>query len=268
MEFTFYQIDAFTNNTFGGNPAAVFVLDSWLSENQMQAIAGEMNLSETAFVGPTDEKGANYAIRWFTPTVEIELCGHATLASAHVLFKYLGFSHKQINFHSMSGILSCEINREQQLQLDFPAQLLDPIAIDPQLEKALGSLPAKAMANDKRLQLVYESSAQILELQPDSSLLKKFPQFGICCTAPGTGDHKDVDFVCRFFAPAAGIDEDPVTGSAYTSLVPYYADTLNKQTFNARQLSSRGGELKLTRVNDRIKIAGEAVTVIKGTFYL
>ncbi|WP_045855954.1 PhzF family phenazine biosynthesis protein [Teredinibacter purpureus] len=268
MELTFYQADAFTNKSFSGNPAAVMVLDEWLSDSQMLAIANEMNLSETAFLVPNSKDTFDFDIRWFTPLSEIDLCGHATVASAHVLFRHMNFSGDIIHFSSLSGHLSCALRPDKKLELDFPIRPLSDDTVSQALVDALGATPTRVQTNATRIQAVFDTSEQIAALNPDMALLKKLPQYGVCCTAIGDGEHDDVDFVCRFFAPAKGINEDPATGSAYTSLVPYFAQSHNKTAFTARQLSQRGGEISLELCGDRVKIAGDAVTVIKGQFYL
>lgn len=268
MEIPFYQVDAFANAIFAGNPAAVMVMEHWLSERQMQAIAAEMNLSETVFVVPDASRTADFDIRWFTPTAEVELCGHATLASVHVLKQHLNDERDTITFNSRSGILSTRYREDGLIELDFPAARLEPQPITDALVRALGITPIEVLGNPTRLLVKLASAEQLANLEPDMRALEALPQYGICCTAEGSGFYDDIDFVCRFFAPAQGIPEDPVTGSAYTALVPYYAQKTGRTTFLARQISQRGGELQLALEGERVKIAGPAVTVIHGTFYL
>lgn len=265
MEFTFFHIDTFTKQPFTGNPAAVVIRDEWLDETLMQQIATELNLSETAFVVPVD-KANHYAIRWFTPTREIELCGHATLASAHVLVHHLGVGHGPLVFDSASGPLITRLRDDGQLELDFPAQPHVLIETPTDLVTALGVRPQHVLAIEKRLLAIFPQAADIIALTPDMQALLKIPQYGICCAAPGNGDYSAFDFVCRFFAPKVGVSEDPVTGSAYTGLVPYFAENMGKTVFSARQVSQRGGNLEAALRGDRVTIAGDAVTVIEGVF--
>jgi phenazine biosynthesis protein PhzF family len=268
MDITFYTVDAFADKPFCGNPAAVMVLENGLTEVQMQAIAAEINLSETAFVVAKGSSANEYGIRWFTPTAEVDLCGHATLASAHVLFEHYGVKTQRIIFHSASGPLPTEINKQQLLELDFPANPTSVIATPAALVEALGIEPLQVRIGGPRMLVVVASSEIVAQVTPNFAKLGDLEQRGICVTAPGTDRHSNYDFVCRYFAPAIGIPEDPVTGSAYTALVPYYAQTLNKMALSARQLSARGGDLSLSLEGNRVKIAGKAITVSKGCFYL
>jgi len=268
MSQTFYQVDAFSKQAYAGNPAAVMVLPEALSERQMQAIAAEMNLSETAFVVASTNQHADFDIRWFTPSTEIPLCGHATLASAHVLFRHEAFPRNRIRFHSSSGILLTEQREDGKLELDFPAQSPEPIDLPVGLEHALGAEAQHTLRSGRHLLAVFASSEQVAALKPEPTAICELPFNGVCCTAPGSGAYQNYDFVCRYFAPKMGIPEDPVTGSAYTVLVPYYAMMSGKTAFSAKQISARGGELDLQLRGERVKIAGDAVTVIKGEFYL
>lgn len=259
MKLTLYQIDAFTNHLFGGNPAAVIPLQEWISDNLMQRLALENNLSETVFFVPSVKPDADYEIRWFTPAVEINLCGHATLASAYVLFFVLGYGKPVIRFQSKSGILRITKNGDK-LNMDFPAWKPDPInEWHPELSKALGNLPVTGVYQyrDYLVELADENMVQ--HCQPDFTLLKSIGQ-KVIITAKGT----QVDFVSRFFAPAAGVDEDPVTGSAHSQLIPYWAAKLGKNTLRARQLSKRGGELWCEYHDDRVIISGQCVFYMKG----
>jgi len=267
MEITFYQVDAFASSPFTGNPAAVMVLEKWLDEAQMQNIAAEMNLSETAFVVAEKTPGT-YGIRWFTPKAEIDLCGHATLASAHVLRHHCNIDKKNITFKSASGQLHTQQIDEQRIELDFPACPGTLIPTPGILTQALNAPIVATYDAGSRYVVIFENSEQVASLTPIMPSLCQLPPKGFSCSAIGTGDYADSDFVCRHFAPKIGIDEDPVTGSAYTSLVPYYAEQLHKTQLSARQLSARGGELTLAMVGDRVKISGQAITVIKGQFFL
>lgn len=251
-----YQVDAFADNVFEGNPAAVCVLDKWLKDSQMQKIAAENNLAETAFIVPN---GAKYEIRWFTPTVEVSLCGHATLASAHVLFEYYDVVDK-INFHShLSGDLFVE-KQKKLLVLDFPVDELTPVDAPELLFEALAKEAIGVYKGKSDYLLIYNSQEDIETMAPDFSLLAKVEIRGVIVTARG----KDVDFVSRFFGPQVGINEDPVTGSAHTSLIPYWSSRLEKQKMVARQLSKRGGTLYCELKGSRVSIAGNAVTFLKG----
>lgn len=258
MKITLYQVDAFTNKTFSGNPAAVCILNEWLEESLMQKIAEENNLSETAFAVKNNDV---YEIRWFTPTVEIDLCGHATLATAHVLFNYFDIEDTSIKFHShRSGNLSVSKEDDGYLTLDFPINLAEITQENLDLNKALGGTPAVTLKSSFDYLLIFKNQAEIEKLQPDFSALKKIKTRGIMVSAKGD----NVDFVSRFFAPASGINEDPVTGSAHCTLTPYWSKELNKVTLTAQQISARGGDLKCTLVNDRVKISGKSVTYLIG----
>jgi len=264
MKLPIYQIDAFTSKLFGGNPAAVCPLDQWLTDDVMQKIGIENNLSETAFFIPDSSRSAaegvaRYKLRWFTPAREIELCGHATLASAFVIFKYLNLTANAIEFDSMSGILTVTRN-EDLITLDFPSIPVTPTALRSDLVEALGIAPA-LLYNSQRTLAVFENAEQILNMKPNLSKLAAIPDIsGIAVTAPGV----DCDFVSRFFIPKFGIDEDPVTGSAHCILIPYWADRLGKSKLFARQLSSRGGELWCESLGDRVKMSGKAVEYMRG----
>lgn len=255
MELEIYQVDAFTDRVFGGNPAAVCPLDEWLPDELLQRIALENNLSETAFfVG----EGDGYRIRWFTPTVEVDLCGHATLASAYVLFQELGFEGELLSFQSKSGPLA--VSRDgKRIVLDFPARPSQSCeAPEGFLEALNGPTPVEVLQGAYWL-VVYEDEAAVRAVQPDFSALGKFEN--VIITAPGS----DVDFVSRFFAPSSGVNEDPVTGSAHCTSVPYWANRLEKKQLRARQISERGGELYCEDRGERVSIAGEGVLYLKGT---
>lgn len=252
------QVDAFTSRLFGGNPAAVCLLEEWLPDALMQAIAAENNLSETAFVV---REGDGFAIRWFTPAVEVDLCGHATLASAHVLFGHQP-DLAEVHFSSQSGPL--RVTRAgSRLRLDLPRRDGTPCPPEPRLADALGAQPRELHAA-RDLLAVFDSEAEVRALAPDMPMLAAIDRFGFIVTAPG----RDCDFVSRYFAPREGVPEDPVTGSAHCTLVPYWAARLGKETLHARQVSRRGGELFCTLAGDRVLVAGEAVTFFEGTIEL
>lgn len=254
-----YQIDAFTDRVFAGNPAAVCPLQEWLDDATMQAIAAENNLAETAFFV---REGGDYRIRWFTPVLEADLCGHATLASAFVLFTELEPGRSSVTFASHSGGLTVTRDGER-LTLDFPALTTDRCAAPPLLAEALGAEPLEVRRGMDYL-VVVENEAAVRALQPRMELLAQLDARGVIVTARG----ETADFVSRFFAPAAGIPEDPVTGSAHCALVPYWAAQLGKTELHALQISARGGELWCTKAGARVRIAGQAVKFFQGTIYL
>ncbi|MBA54417.1 MAG: isomerase [Pseudomonadales bacterium] len=255
MKLPLYQVDAFAAKVFEGNPAAVVPLETWLPDATMQSIAAENNLAETAFFV---KEGEGYRIRWFTPTVEVKLCGHATLASAHVLYELLGEQSSSIVFQSLSGPLSVA-RSGGLLTLDFPAQPGTRCEAPAALVRGLGVQPLECLASEDYL-VVLESEAQVAALSPDMEALKALDLRGAAVTAPG--EHKD--FVVRFFAPRCGIPEDPVTGSAYTQLAPYWADRLGKAELSARQISSRGGDVGCAIAGDRVRISGTAFLYMVG----
>lgn len=255
MKLTLYQVDAFANHIFEGNPAAVCPLDEWLPDDLMQNIAMENNLSETAFFV---EQGGDYRLRWFTPATEVDLCGHATLASSHVIFEHLGYNQDTIRFDSNSGALQVH-KEDDRLVMNFPASVGESVEVPEYLEEAIG-LPAQELYKDTDYLYIVENENQVKNLEPDIRLLKKADVRGIIVTAPG----KDVDFVSRFFAPGAGVDEDPVTGSAHTMLTPYWASRLGKEEMVARQISKRGGTVYCRMKGDRVELGGHACTVMQG----
>jgi PhzF family phenazine biosynthesis protein len=255
MKLPLYQIDAFTNQMFGGNPAAVVLLDDWLPNHLLTAIAAENNLAETAFVVP---RGEVMPLRWFTPTVEVDLCGHATLAAAHVLFRYSLPSAKRLTFSTRSGNLIVTRDGEV-LSMDFPSRPGKPIEITDTLISALGVRPSEVyMARD--LLAIFDSESQIRDFQPDLQGIASLDAFAVIVSAAGDA----VDYVYRFFAPRQGIPEDPVTGSANCTLVPYWATRLGKSEFIAKQLSARRGDLRCTLRGDRVLMAGHAVEYLRG----
>lgn len=256
MKLDLYQIDAFANHAFEGNPAAVVPLQEWLDDDLMQAIAEENNLAETAFFV---EEAEGFHIRWFTPLTEVDLCGHATLASAFVLFQELGFSGSEVIFNSRSGPLIVR-PRGELLEMDFPAQPCSPCEAPDGLYQALGQTAVECLQNEDYL-VVLESQAQLQALTPNFPLLGELDLRGVIVTAPA----EDYDFVNRFFAPNVGINEDPVTGSAFTKLVPYWANRLGKTQLQGKQVSSRGGEVSCELRGDRVLLAGRGVKYLQGT---
>ncbi|QCR21049.1 PhzF family phenazine biosynthesis protein [Pontibacter sp. SGAir0037] len=252
-----YQIDAFTSQVFGGNPAAVCVLDEWLPDELMQNIAAENNLAETAFVV---RKDADFELRWFTPTVEVDLCGHATLAAAYVLFKFYEYPGTKINFYSLrSGLLTVDLDNEE-LTLDFPADTLQMVPTPEELVAAVGVKPTETYKGKTDYLLVYTSQKEIEEMVPDMRKLAGIAARGIIVSSPGN----TVDFVSRFFAPQVGVDEDPVTGSAHTTLTPYWSERLGKAVLTAKQVSRRQGDLTVAYLGDRVRITGRAVAYLQG----
>jgi PhzF family phenazine biosynthesis protein len=260
MLIPFYQVDAFTDRLFGGNPAGVCPLQQWLADDVMQQIAMENNLSETAFFIPKDE---GFHIRWFTPKVEVNLCGHATLASAHVIFQYLGYNSGQVSFESRSGILN--VRKEGDLLvLDFPANKPQRTGLPSDFVQSLNITPIQCYRGGEDYLLLYKSQQEIEALIPDFGRLEKTDARAVIVTAAGD----KVDFVSRFFAPRVGVDEDPVTGSAHTVLIPFWAEKLAKTEMKALQLSKRGGKLFCRLRDDRVDIGGIAVTYLKGEISL
>lgn len=257
MKLDLYQADAFTAKLFEGNPAAVCPLEEWLPNSVLQQIAMENNLSETAFF--VKEEGGEFRLRWFTPATEVDLCGHATLAAAHILFEELEFPEKEIVFSSNSGPLTVR-RRENLLAMNFPATEGEEVEAPEELVKAMGLERANAYRATDYM-IVLDNEEQVSDLNPDYFLLEKVQTRGVIVTAPGN----QFDFVSRFFAPAVGINEDPVTGSAHTMLTPYWSKRLEKEKLRARQISQRGGTVYCTYLGDRVEIAGEAVTYLVGT---
>tara|TARA_R110002110_G_scaffold86418_2_gene225556 strand:- start:993 stop:1805 length:813 start_codon:yes stop_codon:yes gene_type:complete len=265
MKARLFQVDAFASKAFEGNPAAVVPLDAFPDAAVMQAIAAENNLAETAFVVPLDAAEGSYHLRWFTPTVEVPLCGHATLASAHVLFTHLGHTLPEIHFETASGRLTVKRDGDK-LAMDFPADKIKPHMMHESLPALLGGKPILVMKG-KFLVCLYGSAAEVAKLAPDMPTLKRFcdTQGGISVICMAEGDAgTGIDFVSRMFAPAHGIDEDPVTGSAHCSSVPYWAKKLGKPDLVARQISARGGTLWCTDAGERVIMRGTCVDYLKG----
>lgn len=259
MKISIYQVDAFGNGPFTGNPAAVCPLEEWLPDDVMQAIAEENNLSETAFFV---KSGELYDLRWFTPVAEVDLCGHATLASGHVLFNELNAGKSCIEFSSRSGPLKVQRN-DELLTLDFPVTDIEPFKIQQELVDAIGIEPLEVYRSADYM-VVLRSEAEVAGLKPDFGLIKQLGLRGVIVTAPG--DH--VDFVSRFFAPAYGIDEDPVTGSAHCALAPYWKKRTGKDQLEARQLSFRGGWVDCHVQGQRVLISGKTSLYMRGTIEL
>lgn len=260
MKLTLYQVDAFTDKLFGGNPAAVIPLQEWISDELMQQLALENNLSETVFFVPAAGADAcDYHIRWFTPAAEINLCGHATLASAWVLYHILGYDKPTIRFNCKSGLLTIT-RREDIISMDFPTWKPQPVKDFPaDLAVALGFVPFKQVYKQRDFLVELDSEEAVRNCQPDFTRLKRMGE-KVIITAQGD----EVDFVSRFFAPVVGINEDPVTGSAHSQLIPYWAEKLGKTNLRAKQLSRRGGELWCEYLGERVTIAGKGVFFMKG----
>lgn len=261
MQLEFHQVDAFTDQPFAGNPAMVYRLDAWLADELMQQIAAEHNLSETAFVV---REAQGWHIRWFTPTTEVPLCGHATLATAHVLFEKYGETAPVIDFIGKSGPLS--VTRENdRLLLDFPAMPPSEVGVTVDIERALG-VEVVDVLGAAALLVVLESEQAVRDCKPDMAAIARLPWPGVVITAKGDGELHD--FVSRYFAPSHGIPEDPVTGATHCSLIPYWSARLNKFSLTAFQCSARGGELFCRLEGDRVKIGGYATLVASGTLSL
>jgi len=255
MELTIYQIDAFANKVFEGNPAAICPLSTWLSDDLMQAIAAENNLSETAFFVRTKN---NYHIRWFTPNQEVDLCGHATLASAYVLFNILGHKEDEIVFESKSGLLSVTRNNDE-LEMDFPSQLPIHCIVPKQILEAFDDAPIECLMSEDYI-VVFDNEKSVRNANPNLSVLSELDLRGVIITSISD----KFDFVTRCFAPKYGINEDPVTGSAFTQLIPYWSNKLKKPILNAKQVSRRGGEVACIYAGERVQVSGKAVKYLVG----
>lgn len=256
-----YQVDAFTNKIFGGNPAAVCPLDEWLSDHLMQNIAMENNLAETAFFVP---RGDIFELRWFTPTVEVDLCGHATLASAHIIFSN-GYANSEIIFISpRSGELRVR-KEENQYTLNFPSDIINQVEIPNEIRDGLGVAPLEVYRGKTDFMVIVKDQETVESIQPDFKILTQLNKArGTIVTAPGN----EVDFVSRCFFPQAGVDEDPTTGSAHTSMTPYWSKKLGKTEMKAMQLSKRKGHLTCKYLGDRVEISGQAITYLKGEIFV
>jgi len=260
MTIPIYQVDAFTSKLFGGNPAAVVPLEKWLETNVLQNIASENNLSETAFFV---KEGDHYSIRWMTPINEVPLCGHATLASAFVIFNFIERDATKIKFLSKSGELFVERDGEM-LTLNFPSNKSHPINITPAIRNCFDKDPIEVLENGFFILIVFDSEVYIRTVQPNFELIKQIHPHAVIISARS----EEVDFVSRMFAPNEGINEDPVTGSAHTVLVPYWAEKLGKKNFRALQVSHRQGELFCENLGERVKISGRAVLYTTGNLFL
>lgn len=256
MKIAYYEVSAFTSHPFGGNPAGVCPLDTWLPDATLQGIAANNNLAETAFLVPRD---TDFELRWFTPTTEVDLCGHATLAAALVLFTERAWPTESIRFHTRSGALAVSLEGDR-LSMDFPALPAQTCAAPKALVRGLGAKPV-AVFKARDYLAVFASEAEVRTLKPDFTALQTLDCLGIIVTAPG----EDCDFVSRFFAPSAGINEDPATGSAHCTLVPHWARQMGKSKLFARQVSPRGGEFFCELGGDRVRISGRAVLYLKGS---
>jgi len=268
MELTIYQVDAFTDRVFAGNPAAVIPLSEWLPDNVLQSLALENNLAETAFFVPTPaDPDHDFHLRWFTPKIEVDLCGHATLASAAVLYRELGWAQEEIRFKALAGDLMVR-KKGAMFELDFPSRV-PAVANPPEgFGEALGAAPLEFL-KAKKFMAVLEDEAAVLAVQPDMDFIAGMPGDGLIVTAPGRSEGgESVDCVSRYFAPHAGIPEDPVTGSAHCTIIPYWAEKLRKSNLHARQISARGGDLYCTLAGDRVLIAGQAVLYMKGAVHV
>ena len=254
-----FKVDAFTDSLFSGNPAAVVPTDEWLSEDLMQQIAMENNLSETAFIHSTCN--SRYDIRWFTPETEVDLCGHATLGAAHVILSHIDQGKSSVQFNSKSGELRVE-KSDNIYWLDFPSQPPKPVPMPKLLPEAIGTIPIYAGFNVDLMVLV-ESEEMVQEMTPNLEMIRNLDVRGVIVTAPS--ERESVDFVSRFFAPGVGVPEDPVTGSAHTVLTPFWSKRLGKKRLNALQISRRGGALICIDEGERVKIGGSAVTFLEGS---
>ena len=266
LKLQIYQVDAFINNgkSFTGNPAAVIILDEWLDDTILTNIAMENNLSETAYIVKKSIDNT-YDIRWFTPTIEVDLCGHATLASSYVVFNYLGYDKDEIIFNSKSGQLKVTSNNYTgYLTLNFPSDSLEEVSNLPEFEQIFSQLPIKTYKGKTDYMLVYQNEQQIRSLQINFSEINKIKARGVIVTSPG----ENVDFVSRFFGCGCGIDEDPVTGSAHTSLAPYWNQILNKTNMTALQLSARTGSLLIEYLGDRVNISGKCILYLIGEIFI
>lgn len=255
----YFHIDAFTDHLFGGNPAGVCLLEQWPPDEVLRRVAAENNLSETAFLVP---QGSAFELRWFTPAIEVDLCGHATLAAAHVVFTALTPEATEVAFETRSGRLTVRRSGEL-LVMDFPARPAQPFAPPPDLLQGLGRAPREVL-KARDVLCVFDSEDDVKLLKPDFAALARVDALGIIATAPGT----QADFVSRFFAPRAGLNEDPVTGSAHCTLVPFWSARLKKKELLAHQVSARGGELYCTDRGDRVLLAGRAITYGEGVIRL
>jgi PhzF family phenazine biosynthesis protein len=257
MRTPIFQIDAFTTRRFAGNPAAVMPMKNFPADAAMQAVAAENNLAETAFLVC---EGNDYRLRWFTPKIEVPLCGHATLASAAVVMERLDPGRNSVVFHTASGPLTVKRSDVGYI-MDFPARPSEPVSVPPRLAEALGAVPVEVFANVFKYMALLESAQVLRELAPDMTVIARMDRPGVIVTAPGEGIY---DFVSRYFAPAKGIPEDPVTGAAHCMLAPYWAKRLGRSEFRAFQASLRGGEIICRLAGDRVELEGACVFYLEG----
>ncbi len=256
-----FHVDAFTSRLFSGNPAAVVPMEVWAPDDKLQAIAAENNLPETAFFVKRSSGEGDYHLRWFTPTTEVNLCGHATLACAHVLFHHLGFEGETVLFSTENqGVLGAT-RHDDRITLDFPALAREPAEVTTPLVRALGRQPVEVYRSGGSLLCVFDSKKDVHGIEPDYDEMLALDTFGVIATAPGASH----DFVSRFFAPRAGVNEDPVTGSAHCTLAPYWAEKTGKKRLTARQVSGRGGDMICEIAGDRVRLSGHTVTYLEGT---
>ncbi|MGX5915557.1 PhzF family phenazine biosynthesis protein [Aliidiomarina sp. Khilg15.8] len=263
MKLTMYQVDAFTTRVFGGNPAAVLVLDDWLSDAELLAIADENNLSETAFLVASDEADSDYQLRWFTPAAEVDLCGHATLAAAHVLFAHVGVTQESLRFSTRSGILVVRRGDDNLITMDFPAASLQEVSMPASILRGIGVTPLQVYKAYDYI-AVLPTEADVRGLKPDFAALRELDGRGVVVTAKG----EQCDFVSRCFFPKLRVDEDPVTGSAHCELAPLWAEKLAKKELTGIQLSSREGQINCIVDGSRVQLSGNAVTYLSGEIFI
>lgn len=264
MTLPIYQLDAFANAPFAGNPAVVVPLDTWLPDTVLQAIAMENNLSETAYIVATpDDPTSDFHLRWFTPAVEVDLCGHATLATASLLFEHLGFDRETVRFRTLSGILTATA-KDQRVELDFPNRPGTATRVPDGLAEALGGIEPVGFLRASKNMAVLQSEDEVRAVRPDLNFIAALDGDGLIVTAPG----QDCDVASRYFAPHAGIPEDPVTGSAHCTIVPYWVERLGRMQLHCRQVSARGGDLYCELAGDRVRIAGETRLYMKGEIHV
>lgn len=261
-----YQVDAFAKQIFTGNPAAVCFFDHFPSDVILQLIASEKNLSETAFLTPDIEGKTDFILRWFTPQTEVNLCGHATLAAAHIVFNHKSIKTDFVTFSTRSGVLGVQKLKDDQYRMNFPRLIASKVSCPDGMAEAIRRKPIEVYHKDNDFMLVYETQADIEDLHPDSDALGTFSPYGFVLTAPA--DDPEIDFVSRCFFPNQGIPEDPVTGSAHCMMAPYWAKRFGKLTMNAKQLSTRTGFLKVELGGDRVYLTGQAIEVMRGTFFV
>lgn len=265
MQTEIYQVDAFTNKIFGGNPAAVCPLDHWLPDETLLNITAENNLSETAFFVPSKQEDTDFDLRWFMPEAEVDLCGHATIAAAFTIFEHLNFPKDTVNFSSRSGILSVKKDQDT-LRMTFPVWKVEPTVTSHALEEILGKQP-KSLFKGHYWMAVFEDENDIIEIRPDFNALKKIHDIDFLIVT-AQSKKKDIDFISRFFCPKMGVNEDPVTGSAHCVTAPYWAGQLHKNKLRAYQASKRGGYIECEVKTNAVEISGQAALYMKGVIYV